>query len=660
MGKAKRNKKKQQKKVTGNRQTRKELKMVSGLTKLKQIYFILFVLVLTFLIYSPILKNEFISYDDRMYVTENPYVKNFNSANAKKLFKEFYWNQYSPVAMSIIGIQFLIDDSPSFNKFLSIVWHLLATILVFQFLKTIFKRPELILIPTLLFAIHPMQVESVAWTAASFKIGPYFLFFLLSLLSYLKYIEQKKWVYLTASLVLFTLSCLSKEQALVLSILLLAIDFIKGRNVLHRRVLLEKIPFLIISIIFGLVTLNASNSAVDTTSFVVDYGFADRFFIANYSVVAYFTKLIVPFNQSAYYLYPIQGAFPVIFYASILINIPLLIGMYFAWKRNSRIILFGLLFFFINIGLTLLMQLLGTRDIMMAERYLYVASIGFFIVFVYILWFLGKKYNISRTVLYSIFALYAIILSFATYERTKTWKDSVTIFSDIIEKETNKKGPQNPALSLAYNEIGVAKKQSGDLKNALVYYNNGLKINPLNHRLYINRGNIYFERKDFKQAIENYSKSIEINEEMNPKAYSSRCAAYGSLGQFDLALANINKAIEQDPLDAAAYKNRSAIFVHTKKLNEALEDANKSQKLAGDDHAVYHLRGEIYREMGDFSNSLQDLNRAIQLSPGSGLYHYSRAMTYEKLGETASAKRDAARAQNLGYKVPDSFLRRIN
>src|SRR4030095_6597299 len=129
-------------------------------------------------------------------------------------------------------------------------------VLVFQLIRQLFKRFDYAIITAGLFALNTVQVESVGWLAASMKIGAYSLFFLSSLLAYVRYLKDKSRGWFCLSLFLFLLSCLCKEQAIALPVTLLAIDYVYYRRVIDRRVLLEKAPFFIVSLIFAIVTLS--------------------------------------------------------------------------------------------------------------------------------------------------------------------------------------------------------------------------------------------------------------------------------------------------------------------------------------------------------------------------------------------------------------------
>jgi len=127
-------------------------------------------------VYATIYSNEYLNYDDDLYVHENPLIRNMEFGD---LFAGPYASQYSPMAMSIMSIQYWLSDSIGFIRFGSLLVHLLNVLFVFLIFKNLTKEDWMAGVIALLWAVHPMQVESVAWLAAAMKIGTYTLAFYL-------------------------------------------------------------------------------------------------------------------------------------------------------------------------------------------------------------------------------------------------------------------------------------------------------------------------------------------------------------------------------------------------------------------------------------------------------------------------------------------------
>ena len=331
----------------------------------------------TLLSFGTVVRNGFVNFDDNIFIYENESIRNFSVSG---IFSFFTGNigQFPPLVLTIFTVLyhfFSLDPLP--YHVVNLGLHVLNSLLVFLFAYRFDKRMLAALVAGMLFGIHPLHVESVAW-ATELKDVLYSFFFLLGLLGYQKYrLEEGKRKYLLYSLIWFMLSCLSKGMAVVFPLVLLVIDyFILGR--ISRKELLEKIPFFGIALIWGLMTFVTQQSlgAVDGSNSI---SYFQRIFIAAYGILFYLVKLVMPLNLSAYYPFPFPsgGVLPWYFYITPLIVILLGIGVYFSGKFR-KILLFGLLFYLIN--LLLVIQLIPVGMAVVGERYFYLSSVGLFLV----------------------------------------------------------------------------------------------------------------------------------------------------------------------------------------------------------------------------------------------------------------------------------------
>lgn len=617
------------------------------------------ILVTGFIAFSPILKADFINYDDDYYITENRLITQFDGAAAKTLFTTFYGNQYSPVAMTILALEMKVFGAePGTLKFISILLHLANALLVFFFVKKLFSRLDFAVITAGLFALHTLQVESVAWMAASAKVSTYALFSLASMLVYLSFLEKRKWSQLALSLGLFVLSCMCKEQAVVLPVLLVAIDYLKRRNLFSKEVILEKLPFFAVSLIFGLATMTVADEMRGTGE-ALPYTIVERTLFACYALTAYTLKNILPIDLSTYYLYPPLGQTPAFYYLTPLFCLAMLAAFFYAWKKDQRLIVFGLAFFLVNIALTLLSQIFSVRDVMMADRYVYLSTIGFFLILAS--WaggFVDKK-PANRTIVYGALILYGLVLTGLTYQRCGVWKNSITVFTDAIEKGKPGAGKKySPAISLPYTNRGLAKKLQGDTEGALADYDQAIAANPGYAKAHLNKGNIYFNAGKHQLAIENHNKAIEL-EPNNQKAYSSRGAAYASLGQYDQALKDFDKAIELDPNFLDALRNRALIRYTVKDFEGALPDLDQVLKFTPNDADILNFKGQVHQQLKRFPEAESYINQSIQFAPQNGTYYLTRAYLYRDMGDKARARQDASQAQAMGVNVDQGFMNSI-
>ena len=613
------------------------------------------VLLATCVAYLPVLRGGFTNYDDGLYILANPMIRNLDWGHFKELFATIYRNQYDPIATLIMAMEFKVfGASPMALKTVSLLLHLANTLLVFQIIRHLFNRFDYAIITAVLFALNTQQVESVAWLAASTKIGAYSLFFLSSLLAYIRYLKEKKLSWLGLSVFFFLLSCLCKEQAIALPATLLAIDYVYGRRLLDRVVILEKAPFFIVSLIFAFVTLSLAGK-MQNPEMLDYYSAGERFIFACFSVVSYVFKLVLPVKLSAFYTYPLKTAIPAYYYLTPIFGVLVLGALWFFWKKKQRLIVFGIVFFSANIFLPLMSQVLSVRDVMMADRYVYLPAIGFFLLVAYAVVELLKTKPRLRVAIWSGLFAYCLLLAVLTWQRTLIWENSITLFTDVIDKAQVQSGEKTSFLGLAYNNRGVARKQAGDRQGALADFTEALGLNPRDTRPWVNRANLHFDAGELDAALRDYNKSLELDPK-NAEAYGSRGAAYGAQNRFDLALSDLNRAIELDPMLVDALGNRTLLYANTKRFSEELADIDRYLRLKPDDAEMMNMRALALIELNRLPEAESEFGRAIQISPSTGVFYLNRSHLYQSTGRKTQALDDAQRAQSLGVKVDPQYL----
>ncbi len=337
------------------------------------IYWLIAGLLLTLLVYFPSLINGFTNWDDNEYIN-NPFVNNLSLAGVVKTFSIYFSGNYHPLTLISLGLDHMIGgNNPFIYHFTNLLLHLLNTLLVFLLVKRLTQNNLLALLTFILFGVHTLHVESVAWVSER-KDVLYSFFYLASLIIYTSYASGRKGVFYGLSILFFLLSLLAKGQAIMLVVILPLIDYVKGRKWFSLKVLSEKIPFFLLSLLFILIAFRAQESAN-----AIDYSYftrPERFAFASFGMAQYLIKSILPLGLSAYYPYPprlLSGGIPS-FYWLYIISLPIfLTGSYFLFKR-SRIYAFGLCMFFLN--LLPLLQLIPVGGAMMADRYFYMPSVG--------------------------------------------------------------------------------------------------------------------------------------------------------------------------------------------------------------------------------------------------------------------------------------------
>lgn len=604
--------------------------------------FIGITILITFLAYYNSLKNGFTNWDDDLYVTDNPFIRALSAESIKNFFSSFRNGNYHPLTWLSLAIDYKIAELKPFQYHLTnLLLHIGNTIIVFFIVKKLFQNIRIAFASALLFGLHTIHVESVVWIAER-KDVLYTFFFFLSINSYLNYLNKLHKKHLVLSLLFFILSAFSKGQAVSLALSIIAIDIFKQRNIRSKNIIIEKIPYLLIAFIFGAIAIKAQHSAeaiFDNSS----RNFFDRILFASYGFVNYVLKLIYPFKLSAIYPYPPKGKIGIEFWACLLACIALI---YFTAKSLSKnkILFFCITFFTVNIFFVL--QLIPVGNALMADRYSYIPSLGFFILLAY--YFNKLVENKKYKFLVSIgFTIYLGILFTLTINRNKIWESSVTLWTD-----TTKKYPQ---AEVAWNNLGSTFNNSNKYAEAIQCYDNALKANPLYADAYSNRGMSKKNAGDYKNAITDLDQSIKLKP-INVFAYATKGTTLIYLNDLPAASACFEKALDWDPNSAEALSGRGVVKTKNKDLTGALDDLNRSVMLRPNHPETISNRGIAKAEAGDLQGAINDFNLSLQIKPKQAGPYVNRGMVYLKMQQTQNACTDFQMAYQLGAKSVENYI----
>jgi protein O-mannosyl-transferase len=598
------------------------------------------VAILAFLVFTPLFNQEFINYDDDWMIYENPYVTGFSPQTIKMVFSDFYFGQYSPVSMVIIGMVHHLGGGEVLPfKIAGFFIHLINAFLVFLLLKNIFQDKRIALVGMAFFAIHPVQVESVAWLSASFKVGIFAMFSLASLYCWERFTILRKYLYYFGALLFMVVACFAKEQALVLPLFMLLISWYNKIRIFSLKNLLHYLPFLLVSLVFVIVTYLAVSSRTEVQ--LQQYTFGQRVYYLTYSFIEYFRLLLFPVNLSLFYGIPNASTFEKVAFPLLTAG---LIFFCYRLSRSHREVAFALLFVLISLILTFALQLVALRESLHADRYLYLAVPMFYIAVMLIA---EKRFRFNLNIPLLVLL---IVFSGLSFLRAQKFENSEVLWTDAIEN-----GYKNP---LAYNNRGHYYRQQNKAALALRDYEEALKINPRYFRTLNNRGKILFDQGQVDVAMEDFNKALSIAPDF-VSALSNRGAAFAAKGNFEAALTDLDKAIRLDSTDKNAYSNRALVYYYTNRFGDAIRDVNRYLVLVPGDADMHNLRALAYRQDDQLDKAMEDFNAAITLNASQGAFYQNRSFLWFAMGNLPEAHKDILRAQQLGVTVDPGYLARV-
>ncbi len=522
----------------------------------------LFILPVTFFLLSPCLKNGFTNWDDPTYILDNPLIKTLSAENLKKIFTEVYFSNYQPLHIFSYALEYhFFRDSATGYHAVSILLHLTNTLLAGWLAWLLTGRKWAVMLTGLLFGIHPLHVESIAW-AAERKDLLYALFFFLSLGYYIRYLRNgEKITDIVYALIFFTLSVFSKAMAASLPPVLILLD-IYYRRPWTMKVWLEKIPFFILALVMGMVSVNASRESGSIAG-NESFSLFERILFANYNLYQYYLKLLVPAHLSAYYPYPEKsaGSLPWHYYLSPLFTAVLAGWCLWTFKKN-RLYFMWTGFFVVTIMLVL--QVLPVGPAIFSERYSYVPSFGLFLLMgtgfdVLVSRSSGKIKNL-RPAVFALAGTWCLWLGAVTWQRCGVWKDSITLWNDVIS--------QFDTALHAYNNRADAFYKSGQYEAAIRDLDKAISLNGNYAMAWYNRGNAYGQLGKFEEAFRDLDQAIGLDPK-NANAYNKRGQANAVLGRKENAFVDFNKALELDPANAEIYYNIGITHLNAGNRDEA-------------------------------------------------------------------------------------------
>jgi Flp pilus assembly protein TadD len=571
---------------------------------------IILIITLGFVVYSNSLNGRFV-WDDYGLVKENNYIKSWS--NLPKVITGSFGagggsgsNFYRPLQMlaHMAGYSLWGLDVRGYHL-TSILLHILAAVAFYFFINILFSDRSLSFAASLFFIAHPINTEAVCYiSGVSDPLS--LLFMLLCLICYIKSRDLNNAALYILALLSFIFALLSKENAVILPLLVLLYHYAFRKSPEIKKLL----PFFVILASYFILRSTLLSPFVHPQ--ITFAGLLKRipgFFAA---ITGYVRLLLLPFSLHIEYgdrLFKVTDPRAI---SGLLISL-LLIATAFFKRKNNPFIFFSIAWFFI--ALLPVSNIYSINSSFMMEHWLYVPSLGFFLVLARWVTY-PLKNKILAGLLKAFAATLLVFYSYLTIKQTEYWREPIAFCKRSLKYA--------PASWRFYNELGLEYANAARYEEAIAAYTKALEINPNLTGVYYNVAGAYQKVGRDKEALSMYNKAKDINSKFAREYYETG-NAYMDSGKEKEAIASYRKALE--------------IYPHNLELCNALASA--------------------YIIAGNYKEAIVLLKRALEIDNNSSLTHNNLAVAYYYTGKYDLAIQHCDKAIRLGYKVKPEFLSRL-
>ncbi|HIE43639.1 MAG TPA: tetratricopeptide repeat protein [Candidatus Omnitrophica bacterium] len=526
------------------------------------------IVLLGFVVYSNSINGEFI-WDDHILIKENNYIK--DPSNLYRIFTEDIgsgsgrrYGYYRPLYILTFAMNYSLGGLNVQSYHLTnIVLHILVALCVYWLVTTIFGDRLLSLLTGILFVVHPVSTEVVTYISGRDN-SLVALFMLLCFVSYILLLHVERRSLYTVMIVSCILALLSRENALILLPLLLAYHYTFSRKVKIKA--LAVIGGILSVYILGVMSLLSSSilksGLLDTSWFSTVFQRIPGFFVA---ITNYSKLMLLPFDLHVEYG---DRLFNFSDLKAILGAIILCSSIFYALRKRSsnKLVSFSVFWFFIAI---LPSSNIYPINNYMAERYLYLPSIGFFLILAKLLSFIYREKKLRAFGMILIVFL-SVFYSSLTIKQNGYWREPVSLYRRTLK--------YTPDSTRAYNNLGSAYAEMGRYEEAIAAYEKLLEISPNDPRAYYNLGNVYTELGKFEKAIISYKRAKELNSDF-AGVYYGLGNVYKIMGKNREAIDSYRKSIEINPTYAEAHNNLAIVYYYEGEYDLAVKHCYRAIEL---------------------------------------------------------------------------------
>ncbi len=604
--------------------------------------------------YEPIRKNSFVNYDDNDYITKNHNVTGGITRDSVILaFKQSHYYMWHPLTTlsHMLDCQ-LFGLNPICHHLVSLLFHIVNALLLFWILVNLTGSTWASAFVAAVFALHPIQVEAVAW-AAERKTVLSGLFWFFTIAAYIRYTKKPGTGRYILLFFVYGLCIMTKPIVITLPFVLLLLDYWPLGRVKYKQdatitnsgmsapkksggqktsagwLVTEKIPLLVLSGVLGVITLVAQQSGgvvIALEKIPLDCRIANAFI----SYTKYIGKMIWPSRLAVCYPYSYSNLTNAVTLACMLVFILITVFSIYIF-RHRRYVAVGWLWY---VGtLVPMIGLVQAGSQAMADRYMYISMLGLLIMMAWGIKDLANNRRHLRAVA-GILAVVAIIsMIILTRIQVRYWKNDFALFEHTLKVTKNN--------GIAENNYGCAFLEAEQLDKAAIHFNNALRINPAHPKARDNLGKVLVKMKKPIEAAACFTEILRQDGD-SAEIHYRLAVALGMQGKYDEAIKHLTKVLELEPNYPDAQNKMGFALLATGEPNEAIEYFNRALRISKGQSDVYVNLGTAYIRLGKYEPAIQNLTKAVELEPNSIDALNNLAWVLATVGEVSA--QDANRA----------------
>ena len=605
-------------------------KSPAGYKLLKQHYTFLICLLLvlsTLAAFRQLRNCDFVHYDDNMYVTENAQVQTgITQQSVLWAFTGQHHSMWHPLTSlsHILDCQ-LFGLDPSGHHSTSLLFHIASTVLLFVILKRMTGAVWRSAFVAAAFALHPLNVESVAWISERKNVLSGF-FWMLTIAGYIRYAERPSVGRYLAVVLALSMGLMSKPTVVTLPFVLLLLDWWPlGRLQWARqnaaqdlrqselvkasyqraspwRLVVEKIPLFILAAVLSVITFIVQQRGGAVKGIDV-FPLKVRIFNAIVSYSAYIEKMFLPNRLAIFYPHP--GDNLSVWQIAVAALVLLVISVWVIWlARDHKYLVVGWLWY-----LGTLVPVIGLVQVggqAMADHYVYLPFIGLFIILSWGVPELLVKQRYRKTALAASALIALLSLSICTIVQVRYWRNSVALFEHAL-KVTSGNYTIHNNLCVVFNRLGRFDK-------SVEHGAEAVRIKPNYANAHYNLGIALFQQGEVRDAIKCWARTVQLDPN-NHKAHNNLAGMLYRQGNVEQAIAHWTEALRLNPDDVKALRNLGQALASQGRVEEGIKHYSQALRIQPRQIDVHYELAVLLERQGRLKEAIREYREVLRLAP---------------------------------------------